>query len=144
MNVDFFLEINGKKSDWLFLKEIAKVTPAEAGVYIIRALAPDNDIPLCINRAIRNDCNGIIYCGETESLQDRIGRLSWICEDNIKEHQHHTFIETWCNYDLKRLVEPRRLQVKWCCTKQHKELEKDILENYKKAFGDLPPGNCRI
>ena len=114
--------------------------PTESGVYCVRA-SQDGKHALPIQRALGVDREGIVYVGESRNLLDRIGRLWWITDDNAQDHQHHSLIESWLYYDLDRLIPRTQLQIRWKPCLNHKAQESKLINDYKRAFGDIPIGN---
>ena len=111
------------------------------GVYCIRATVARNQ-PKPIPRAIETDPNGILYFGETGNLMQRIGSLETIYDENTRSG--HDFADTFLVFELSRLCDRDLLEICWMeCTDYKAEQIKLLLE-YKKRFGDIPPGNVRI
>jgi hypothetical protein len=108
------------------------------GVYRVRATSKPG-IPQPIIRRNGVDLCGVMYIGEG-ILRDRIGRLSHICE-NAPKHSHHDFIENWYAYKLDLIAYRNNLEVQWAECQDYEDEEHRLLDEYREAFGELPPGN---
>lgn len=129
--------------EWRPVTDSYCVAPKSAGVYCVRATTSTGE-PTPISRALAVDPDGIVYFGEG-ILVNRIGSLSWISNKEHSSHQQdHPLIWTWDNYNLDRLADRTLLQVKWKVCDNHEAEEAHLLDEYKKTFGDIPPGNRKI
>ena len=123
--------------------------PREKGVYCVRAVDDDGN-PIPIMRSCGMDNDGIVYYGEG-TIHDRIGHLSWITSEDANEHRHHPLVHSWFDYGLERIdyhrtrqAKPKLLQVRWRVCQNCKEEEYRLLVQYRKEFGDTPPGNSQM
>jgi hypothetical protein len=110
------------------------------GVYQIRA-AFENGQPVTIHRAIGSDPDGILYIGEG-NLEGRVGLLLNIYRDDAKPHHH--FIDTFRHYGFDRIADRQHLQIRWAECDQCARIENELIEVYRKKYGDNPPGNIRL
>lgn len=140
-------EKNVDWSEWENFAECGKQhrNPAQEcpfpGVYCIRATVARNQ-PKPIPRAIETDPNGILYFGETGNLLQRIGSLETIYDENTRSG--HDFADTYLVYELSRLCNRNLLEISWMECNDYKSQEIKLLREYKKQFGDIPPGNVHI
>lgn len=105
-------------SDYIPLsKRYFKKIPPEAGVYEL-------SIPSKIDYPIYR--TNIIYIGSSKNLQRRIANYSG---NKLKNNRLNGFIS---NYDIF---------VRFCFTGDHILLERKLLKNFKKIFGELPKAN---
>ena len=110
---------------------------AGKGVYRVRATR-SLGVPVEIQRACDADADGIVYIGQGR-LRDRIGAL-------LERDDHggtHELIGTFDDYQLKRLCKRKHLEVQWLETLEPAEREWQLIEEYKKRTGDIPPGNLK-
>ena len=54
------------------------------------------------------------------------------------------FIETFEYYGLNRIADRELTEVRWAEAENCKQAEKDLIDAYKRQFGDLPPGNLKL
>jgi hypothetical protein len=103
-----------------------------SGIYKLLAPGP-------INRLIGQDQNGILYIGEGE-LSTRLGKL--VNAINGTENRHTGGIrfseKIKSTYNLKDC----RIEISIC--HNHKEIERQLLEEYFHEFGELPPFNNKM
>lgn len=111
------------------------------GVYCIRATVGRNQ-PKPIPRAIKPDNAGILYYGETGNLKQRIGSLETVYDH--KSRSGHDFADTYLVYELSRICDRSLLEISWIGCDNHGEEAARLLREYKKTFGDIPPGNVRM
>ncbi len=120
----------------------AEENPAEkvslCGVYRVRATDARN-APTEIARACAKDSDGIVYIGQG-ILRDRIGALL----DRNGHAGTHPFLETAKYYKLDRICARKCLELQWYESDTPKHEEQLLLAEYKKRFGDLPPGNLKL
>jgi hypothetical protein len=83
---------------------------------------------------------GILYIGEG-SVVGRVGNLQYIFSEGAK-YTHH-FIETFDKYELSRICDRDFLQIRWIECEDCKSEERRLIEDYKRRFGDIPPGNLK-
>lgn len=109
------------------------------GVYRIRATtAPGVAKRIC--RACKDDDEGIAYIGSSKSLVDRIGELF----DRQGHAGTHSFLGNFKFYGLDRLCPRESLEIQWYECDDPEAEEERLLDEYKKRFGDLPPGNLKL
>ena len=134
-------------AEWFNFAECGKVqrNPAEdfpfPGVYCIRATIGRNH-PKPIPRAIRTDESGILYFGETGNLKQRIGSLENVYDEQGRSG--HDFADTFLVYELSRICDRKLLEISWVPCDDQAAVEQQLLREYKKTFGDIPPGNVRL
>ena len=112
--------------------------PKEPGVYLIRC----RDHPT--NRLLGSDQEGILDIGESNNLRKRT-RFFFACASGKKKRGH----SAGCRFfgrGLDRDFPLDQLEIKWKVTKSKaaaRKLEGDLLSNYEKKFGELPPLNSQ-
>ena len=114
--------------------------PKELGVYQVRACSA-NGVPLPIDRCCGVDEGGLLYIGEG-NLHVRLGSLQYLRYQDGKPHHH--FIATFVNYGLDRIADRKLTEVRWAKITNCKQAEKNMIADYKREFGDLPPGNLKL
>jgi hypothetical protein len=104
------------------------------GVYIIMA---NEEIPRCL----KPDPQGILYIGRGNimSYHNRIGKL--INSFNEQPRFHEAGIRFHRNPLLQNRFPISSLKVGITLTEEPEELEKQLLQDYFQAFGDVPPLN---
>lgn len=129
-------------SDWQRFSGVS-VNPAQGcgvGVYQVRATLKSGR-PVHIHRACGVDDQGILYIGQGD-LETRVGYLLNVHKDNPK--CHHDFTSKFVKYGFDRICDREFLEFRWGqCDKPTIE-ERHLIEEYKKRFGDLPPGNLTL
>ena len=119
-------------------KETLKKIPKEPGVYLIRC----RDHPT--NRLLGSDQEGVLDIGESNNLKKRI-RLFLTCASGKKKRGH----SAGCRFaalGLKRHFPLDRLEIKWKVAESKaaaRKLEGELLRQYEKKFGELPPLNAQ-
>ena len=111
---------------------------AGKGVYRVRATDSSGN-PKPIPRACGVDEEGVLYIGEG-NLRDQIGKLL----DRKLNGGNHPFLGTFVYYKLDRICPRKSLQVQWYEVQTCKEEERRLIDDSKKLFGDLPPGNLKL
>jgi hypothetical protein len=129
-------------TNWLRFSEknVNPATSCKSGVYQVRATLMSRK-PVPIHRACGVDYDGILYIGQG-ILEDRVGLLMNIHQDNAKFH--HDFTRKFNEIGFERICDREFLEIRWLeCDEPLKE-ERRLLEEYKKQFGDIPPGNLNL
>ncbi len=114
--------------------------PQKLGVYQVRACS-ERGRPMPIPRCCGVDESGLLYVGEGR-LDVRLGHLWYLCQPKSKFHHH--FIRTFEEHGLSRIANRVLSEVRWTVTDDCKQLERDLIADYCKQFGDLPPGNLKL
>lgn len=100
-----------------FSKKSFHKIPTEPGVYELSILSKIN---------YRNQRCNAIYIGSSKNLRKRIGNYSG---KKLK------------NGCLKTIIHNNDVYMRFCLTENYLLLEKKLLKNFKKNFGDLPKAN---
>ncbi len=111
---------------------------ADVGVYRVRATESPGK-PKPIQRACAVDPEGTVYIGQGV-LRDRVGQLL----DSKGHAGPHDLLAKFDYYKLHRICPRRALEVQWYETPGASGEEKHLIDEYKKTFGDLPPGNLTL
>ena len=110
-----------------------------AGVYRVRATtAPGVAKRIC--RACKDDDEGVVYIGSSKSLVNRIGELL----DREGHAGTHSFLGNFNLYRLDRICPRELLEIQWYECGNPEAQEERLLDEYKRRFGDLPPGNLKL
>jgi histidinol phosphatase-like enzyme len=140
-------------SKWQSLKNIADL-PKTQIIYVIRAV--DNDkMPIHINRARANDCDGILNIGSGKG-KSRIKKLNKSFTELTSTKQwnqwkHHQLV-LWClKFDFATLLGLTTVKVdniEFCWihapdSKSARKKEKEMIINYKNIYADIPIGNLK-
>jgi len=116
------------------------------GTYILHWYKGDK--PRGISRLLGNDCEGILYIGETTGpLYDRVSLLETAIRNNSKEGQpkpaesgHAQIGKKF--YRIRRHIKLTDLRIEVIrCIEDPKKDESKLLEEYVAEFGELPPFN---
>ena len=110
------------------------------GVYRVR-VTDDRGNAVSIPRACATDREGTVYIGQGH-LQDRVGLLMDITREE-RPKEFHCLTTNWLQYELDRIGDGQHLEVQWEECEDPAKLEKQEIENYKRSFGDIPPGNLK-
>lgn len=112
------------------------------GVYRVRATTSPG-VPKEIPRACGVDRDGIMYIGKADGnkrLEKQVGALL----DRQGRGGTHLFVKkTFVRYKLDRICPRTSLEVQWYEYATPRQEEQRLIDEYKEAFGDLPPGNLR-
>ena len=94
------------------------------------------------NRLYKIDKQGILYIGQTKNLVNRITGLKKTIDPDYKSEPHICGRRYNINSLAKKKFPYESLYVKLEPSKNHKELEKDIIRSYFMEFGEVPPFNA--
>ena len=110
------------------------------GIYKLFCFDNNNDL-IKINRLLKTDQNGILYIGKAISFLDRTITLKKsISPDYISENHECGF-----RYKSSELIKNKfpfqNLHIELIGCEEIHLKEKELLDNYEKEFGELPPLN---
>jgi hypothetical protein len=138
------MEVSLMWSDW---SEIDQPTDyRHHAVYIVR-LCGETGIPICINRFLDSDANGILWIGKASDME---GRRRILARGHLGKGAHSEarllhILETVSALPMKhprRKYEYSYIEVK--NSDQASKIEEEQIKAYIKQFGEAPPLNSVI
>lgn len=112
--------------------------PTEPGMYLIRCQCHQT------NRLLGLDKEGVLDIGESSNIRKRIKQFL-ACASGKRKKGHSAGCR-FANRRLSRYFPLDQLEIKWKDTGSKdaaKKLEGELLRNYEKIFGELPPLNAQ-
>jgi hypothetical protein len=116
--------------------------PAEPGIYKICVLN-DNGTAVPLNRLIGTDPRGILYIGEGQNLRERLRMLWRVITPGYNATAHTCGINYKEVAAIQRIFPLSMLAVDYQVASNHRILEKQMIEDYRQQFGEVPPLNGR-
>lgn len=110
----------------------------KGGIY--RLYCVDNNLNrVKIDRVLKSDINGILYIGKASQFLDRVITLKKSLSPLHKSENHECGVRYKNHFWEKFPYE--KLWIELVESLDINQLEKELLSNYEKEFGELPPLN---
>lgn len=97
-----------------------------------------NGQPQPINRLLDTDNSGLLYIGGTKSVQ---GRLDNFRNSAFRRGTNHTAGKKYREGKLNRFISEGDIYAEVKYFHNALELERELLLNYRRTFGEIPPLN---
>jgi len=124
-----------KESFWYNINSEFKET---GGVYKLFCV-DHNEQRIEVNRVLKNDSNGILYIGKATSFLDRVITLKKALSPEHKSENHECGVRYKKHFKEKFPYDKLRLEL--IESGDIGYLERELLSDYEKEFGELPPLN---
>ena len=108
------------------------------GVYILKC-GDDNPIP--INRLLGTDSEGILYIGKADSFTNRVAELKKSISPQYKSGSHECGSRYKSHSHIQGAFPYEKLYLSLVSSTDPRSTESDLLQQYEKTFGELPPLN---
>jgi hypothetical protein len=134
------IEKNYKISDSEYWYQIESDFKEGGGIYKLYCCDDNNQI-IKTNRLLKTDDNGILYIGKATSFLDRVITLKKSISPNYNSDSHECGIRYKSSDLIKAKFPFNNLRIKLVGCENIDSMEKELLTNYEKEFGELPPLN---
>jgi hypothetical protein len=111
-----------------------------AGVYKIYLHSEGR--PMAIPRVLKQDDSGLLYIGQSRSnARYRLWCFLRSMNLNYRQHNHSGGMRVFHHQGLQELISKNELMFEFITSPEPKKLEEIELNNYRTAFGEVPPLN---
>jgi hypothetical protein len=127
-------------SDKDFWKLINERHSVKGGVYKIIAVRESQRIP--INRFLATDNSGVLYIGKATSFINRVIQLKKSISPDYNGRSHICGRRYKSNPNIAKVFPYDILYIELIQADNPKELERKLLTEYAKIYGEVPPLNA--
>ncbi|NBW27613.1 MAG: hypothetical protein EBR38_03460 [Flavobacteriaceae bacterium] len=114
--------------------------PSKSGIYKIYSI-DERDKPKHLQRLLGIDQEGILYIGKSENLKDRVRMLWRVLQPNYNATAHTFGLNYKSLLSIQTEFPLETLAIEFEENDNAKIFEKEILENYRQLYGEVPPLN---
>ena len=111
------------------------------GVYVLKCIIENNNLPITINRLLANDEQGILYIGKANCFTDRIADLKKSISPDYSSDSHECGSRYKSNKNIQKSFPYEFLHIELIGSENPRQAESTLLQKYEPIFGELPPLN---
>jgi hypothetical protein len=118
--------------------EINELHGESGGVYILRCGV---ETPIPVNRLLASDEEGTLYIGKANSFLNRVAELKKSISPQYKSGSHECGTRYKSHSGIYKVYPYEELYINLVESDDPRTTESNLLQNYEKKFGELPPLN---
>lgn len=129
-------------ADKHFWNQIKNDFNNQGGVY--KLICMENNRPKKVERFLKTDNNGILYIGKAKDFLNRVIELKKSISPDYNSDSHYCGVRYKSNTEIMKKYPYENLFVILENVSDIDNKEKELLREYNKEFGELPPFNNQI